>query len=502
MDNVKQFKKNSITSLTYQVVVVISGLILPRYILKYFGSDVNGLISSMTQFLSIIVFLELGVGAVIRSALYKPLAQNNQKQVDGILATANKYFTNIARVLLIYVISLIFIFPYIVSSPFDFLGTAFLIFSMSISMFSQYYFGIVNQLLLSADQKNYVSVSIQIITVILNTVVSVFLITQGFSIQIVRFTTSIIYLIRPLYLYFYVKKNYNINYDAVADKKSIPQIWNGIAQHVAAVVLNSTDMVVLTIFSTLENVSIYAIYNMVVNGVRLIITSITSGMQSFFGNLLARNQVEQLKNYFSKIEWIIHTTVVYLFGITAVLINPFVMIYTQGVNDANYYAPLFSLMITLAQAVYCLRLPYNSIVLAAGHYRQTQNSAIIEALINIVVSVITVNQFGLVGIAIGTLVAMLYKTIYLVIYLSKNIVFRPIRGFLKHTLVDTIIFSIMFIISNALNFHPTDFISWILVAFIYGVGFLLLVLILNYIFYKEFTDIYLTKFFHIFRFRK
>lgn len=364
---------------------------------------------------------------------------------------------------------------------------------MSISTFAQYYFGIVYQLLLSADQKNYITVSIQIITVVLNTVVSVLLITQGFSIQIVRLTTSIIYLLRPLFLSFYVKRNYNINYDAKPDKNSVPQMWNGIAQHIASVILNGTDMVILTIFSTLENVSIYSIYNMVVNGVKLLITSLTSGIQSFFGNLLARNEIELLNNYFSRIEWIVHTAVVYLFGMTAVLINSFVMIYTQGVNDANYYVPLFSLFITLAQAVYCLRLPYNSIVLAAGHYKETQNSAIIESLINIVISITTVNSLGLVGIAFGTLSAMIYRTIYLVVYLSKNILFRPIKGFLKHLMVDSLTFIIFLIIGNAINIQPTNFINWIFLVIIYGIIFLLLTTILNYIFYKNFTMIYLNK---------
>lgn len=76
-------------------------------------------------------------------------------------------------------------------------------------------------------------------------------------------------------------------------------------------------------------------------------------------------------------------------------------------------------MITFAQASYCLRLPYNIMVLAAGHYKQTQWSAIIEATINVVVSILFVFYFGLVGVAIGTLAAMIYRTLYLAIYLKK-----------------------------------------------------------------------------------
>ena len=48
------------------------------------------------------------------------------------------------------------------SGKFDWLYTASLILAMSISLISQYYFGIVNQTLLEADQKNYIPIILQI----------------------------------------------------------------------------------------------------------------------------------------------------------------------------------------------------------------------------------------------------------------------------------------------------------------------------------------------------
>ena len=67
----------------YQLLAVVSSLILPRYFLSYFGSETNGLVNSITQFLSYIALLDLGVGAVFQSALYKPLAQNDEKEING-----------------------------------------------------------------------------------------------------------------------------------------------------------------------------------------------------------------------------------------------------------------------------------------------------------------------------------------------------------------------------------------------------------------------------------
>ena len=70
----KKALKNIITSLIQQVTVLLCGLIVPRAIIGTFGSNVNGLTSSITQFLSYITLLEAGIGPVIKAALYKPIA--------------------------------------------------------------------------------------------------------------------------------------------------------------------------------------------------------------------------------------------------------------------------------------------------------------------------------------------------------------------------------------------------------------------------------------------
>ena len=40
---------NIISNFTLQIVSILSGFIVPKLILSYFGSEVNGLISSISQ---------------------------------------------------------------------------------------------------------------------------------------------------------------------------------------------------------------------------------------------------------------------------------------------------------------------------------------------------------------------------------------------------------------------------------------------------------------------
>ena len=63
---------NSTSSLIYQLITIVCGFVLPRFFLTHYGSEVNGLVSSITQFLGFISLAECGVGAVVQSTLYKP----------------------------------------------------------------------------------------------------------------------------------------------------------------------------------------------------------------------------------------------------------------------------------------------------------------------------------------------------------------------------------------------------------------------------------------------
>ena len=68
---------NSITSLLLQVITAIFGLILPSMMIRSFGSEANGAVASISQFLGYISLIEAGVGGVARAALYGPLAKKD-----------------------------------------------------------------------------------------------------------------------------------------------------------------------------------------------------------------------------------------------------------------------------------------------------------------------------------------------------------------------------------------------------------------------------------------
>ena len=481
----KRLLYNTVTSLMYEAATIICGFILPRFILGAFGSEVNGLTNSITQFLAIISFMELGVGSVVKSSLYKPLADNNTDEISKVIASADKFFRRIATILAVYVTLLAFVYPVFANQDFGFTYTASLIIIISIRSFAQYYFGIVNRLLITADQKGYIHYIVQTVAVIANTAVCCILIVFDWSIHVVKLATSIIYLLQPFAIYLYVRKKYNLNRKIKYEGEPIKQKWNGMAQHIAAVVLNHTDTVVLTLFATMSDVSVYSVYFLVVKGVKQLFLSMTNGIQSLIGELWAKQELDELKKTFGWVEWVIHTGTIYVFGVTMVLIVPFIQVYTDGINDANYIQPLFAILLTAAHAGHCLRLPYNIMILAGGHYKETQSNYIIAAFLNVIISVAVVSKWGLIGVAIGTLVAMLYQTVWMACYDSRNLIQWPLKYFIKQMIVDAISLGGIYITGNLFTMIKISYIAWILLAIEVAVLALVVVALINMFFYRD-----------------
>ena len=487
MNRAQKFRLSSLMALIRQLVTILCGFILPAYILQTYGSAINGLVSSITQFLAFITLLEMGIGPVIQSNLYKPLAQGDMEQVSKIIASSIKFFHRIAYIFIGYIVFLFFCYPLLVQNSFDWLFSASLILIISLGTLTQYYFGISFSFLLSADQRNYVPLAIQTAVIALNTLSGVILMKAGASIHVVQLAMAFIFMLRPLVLTLYVKKRYVIDEKITYDVEPIKQKWNGFAQHFAAVVTANADVVILTTFSTLENVSIYAIYALAVNGMTSVVVSFTTGLSSMWGNMLARDQLDTLKKSFAQAEFVTHFAVTWAFATTAALIVPFVMVYTRNISDADYYAPLFAQIFTAAYGIRCLRIPYLCITHAAGHYKETQNGAFIQMILNLVLSLALVKHFGLAGVAIGTFAAMAYHTFYFAHYLEKTLLNRDIKIFLKYLAVDTLTAALIYFALQNVQLSDVTYQAWFILAVKASVIALGISVLVNLIFFRKYV---------------
>lgn len=483
--------KNIILAIISQVITLICGFVIPKLIIENFGSSVNGLTSSIAQFLGYISLLESGIGPVIMSALYKPIAKKDNKEIANIIKSSQKFFRTIAYIFLIYLIILCIIYPTLINNEFDSWFTISLILIIAISTFAEYFLGMTYKLFLNANQKGYIVSNIQIVTTILNAIFVVALVKIGCNIQIVKLASVSMLALRPVLQYAYIKKKYNINLKGADSNYKLKQKWDGLAQHIAAVVHSNTDIAVLTILSNLKEVSVYSVYLLVVNGIKNLILSLRNGTDALFGDIMAKEEKKLLNKGFRIYELFYFTIITIIFTCTLVLIIPFVSVYTKGISDINYIRPLFGCLIVLAEFMDCIRIPYLTLIYSAGKFKETRNGAWVEAGLNIGISIILVIKYGIVGVAIGTLVAMTIRTVEFIIFTSRNILNRKLMESIKRIIIITVQVLLIYIIKILIldKFVISAYLDWIILAIITATITTLLVVTTNIIIYKnDFKD--------------
>ena len=461
---------NMSTGLLLQLCTVISGFILPRLILSYFGSDVNGLVTSLNQFLAYISLVEGGISGVIMANLYKPLVQQDDAKISAVMASANRFYKRVGFVFIIYALILAVVYPLIFNTGFSFLYVASLTLILSITKVIQYMFSLTMKTLLRADKKNYIVSLSQVVIVILNLILAYLSLKLYPDIHVLKLISCSLFVIQPILYSRYVRRHYAIDWKAKPDDKLIRERWNGFAINVAAFIHNSTDVTLLTIFTSLKTVSVYSVYALVSSGLKELVNACLTGIDNAVGHAYAKENWKELHQKLDLYEYIVFLLVTLLFTVGCLLITPFITIYTKGVTDADYYQPVFGYLLLLAEAIHLVKVPHLNLAYVANKFREITRPAFIESFLNIAVSIVLVQFMGLTGVAIGTVVGMSYRSAFHVYYTSKIIPDRPQRIFYtKLCIFAATALAAYFLCSTLIPFTSYTIGNWVLHGILYGI---------------------------------
>lgn len=170
-----------------------------------------------------------------------------------------------------------------------------------------------------------------------------------------------------------------------------------------------------------------------------------------------------------------------------ILLIPFMKIYTMGIHDANYIRPVTAILFVLLTIGKGIRTPSMTMILAVGHYKQTKIPAVIEAVINIVVSLLLVRPLGINGLLIGTVCSHIYRTTDVILYNDRAIVTNTKKTSGKRILRNSLISIILIYVGNIAN-HKLMILSWagwIMYAVLSGFVSLVVIVTVNAIAEKD-----------------
>ena len=174
---------NSFTAAVYQVVLLAVGLITPRIMLQIYGSEVNGLVSSITQFISYFYLVSAGLSGAAIYALYKPLADKDYRAVNAVVAAAKRFYMRAGWLFVLLTVVLAVAYPfYIKTDVLEPLFIGLLVLVLGVSGTLDFFTLSKYNVLLTADQKNFVISIASTVALAVNTVMLVLLARGGVGI--------------------------------------------------------------------------------------------------------------------------------------------------------------------------------------------------------------------------------------------------------------------------------------------------------------------------------
>lgn len=419
--------RNSIRNLWWgilgNVITTFVAILIPRLFIVNYGSEVNGLLSSIRQIYVYLALLEAGVGDASVIALYGPIGRKDHQATNEILAATHYYYRKIGIIYAACVVALSFVYPLLLDTTIPYHVCCLVILLQGSGSVISYLFQGKYNMLLRVDNRNYVTTNLGTVTTVLTDVCRVVLLMMGKSIVAVQATYLVFNLIKMLYIAWYIKRNYpwidlrvKPNFQAISQKSAV------LVHQVSSLVFSHTDVLLLTFVCGLKTVSIYSMYATIYGMVGNLISIVSGSVQSALGQIY-NNDRKRFVELQDAYETYFLALVFGLLAVASIFMLPFMALYTKGA-DINYIDWKLPVLFTTYQLLNYGRTPSHNPIGFAGKFKETQWRAWLETGINLVVSFACVFRFGIYGVLIGTIAALLYRANDIIIFANKVVLNR------------------------------------------------------------------------------
>lgn len=414
MENVNRTKKvlaNAKISLIFFVILLFLSFVSRSVFINNLGTEVLGLNTLVTNLIGFLNLAELGVVSAIATSLYKPIAENNKKEIIEVITIQGWLYRNIAYLIIGMALILMCFFPIIfkkIQLPLWYVYSIFcvLLISSLLTYFINY-----KQVLLIAEMKEY-----KIILCIKTTQIAKILLQIFF---VMNFSNGFFYWLMLELVYgivssFFLKRIIDKEYPwldiNIKKGKFLKNKHKNIIKHtkqlffhkIAGFVLLQTTPMLIYAYVSLTMVTVYDNYMMIILGIASLVTAVFSSFQPAIGNLVANDNKNIILNFFEEYfvlrYWIASILCVVLFFqghnfVTLWVGEKFVL-----TGNAFIWLNVY-LFLVLTRVI-------DPFVYAFGLYGDIY-APIVEAIINLGLSMILGYYFGLSGIIAGVVISLI-----------------------------------------------------------------------------------------------
>ena len=481
-------------SIFYKVVTIAVGLILPKLFITNYGSTVNGLQASVTQIFSYIALLEAGIGASALQSMFAPAARKDREQENAFISAVSRYYNKIGLIYFAILVAVSGIYAAIV--PVEgipwYQVILYILVSGALTGINFFYLGKL-KLIIGAEGDEFLVSILSTLIYVVSSAAKIVLISLRVNIIFVQLGFLAVNLLFTFIYYLIARKKYpwlsfrqKPDYSCVAQKNSV------LVHKVAGLIFQNVDVLLLTFLCDLKTVSIYTIYKLVVNMVNSIVATFGDSLNFIFGQRFNTEEDPDKPQYRKLIDTfnVYYSAVAFgLYTVMFLLLIPFVRLYTANMDIEYVYAFLPWLYISI-EILTVGREAMMRTIDVAGHFKKTQWRAVAETGINVVVSIVAIlvmkhffgNIGGLYGALMGTIAAMLYRTIDINIYANTKILHRKAWKPFWCMLSNAVSFLLIYLVSRLVPMEMGSYLQFLLYAVLISVVVLPLFLLLQSLF--------------------
>ncbi len=393
---------NFITEVIPLILVSLIGLYKSKVLINELATDYVGLYQLFSQVLGYVTIFEFGMTSALLYRLFEPVAKKNQEKINILFYTGKKIFSIIAVIMFVCGIIISFFIPILIKdNPFS-MGYISITFLMYITINIIYYLIISYKLLLDVEQKKHITNIIFGFTNIIKSILEILAIVlfkDLFALLAVGIITNSI---SALVVILTCKKyNPDLQKTTKKDYTMLGDIKNLFVHKIAYLVNNNIDLIIVTKFLGLASVVIYSTYNFIANFLKKLTSRIYVSIVPSLGNLLVEDK-DKARNVFYEMNELMNFLAMLISLSLFMVINPFIDIWYAGkVYTSILYALGFSMILFITIEVQT----FSAFIDAGGCFKETKKSAIMEAAINLILSLILHKYFGIFGILIATFIS-------------------------------------------------------------------------------------------------
>lgn len=434
MGRVQSAVRNIVFGQIGNLITQLLGFILRTVFIAHLGDTLNGINALYTSILSVLSMAELGVGTALNYSLYKPVAGRDIEKIKSYMQLYKKAYRIIGIVIAALGLAISPFLPYLVKQP-EGVGVRDLTLYYFIFLFNTVstYFVAYKYSLVNAEQKNYIQTNIITVTKMITVTLQIIVILTTGNFYAYLLTAAAVELLQKIFVSFYLNRKYPYLREKNVEKLSKEETGEIITKtkalmfhKVGDVARLQTDSMIISGFINVTLSGFVDNYNMVLNSVANVVNIIFNSVLSSFGNLIATESRQKQYQLFK----VYRFAACWIYGFSAIgfslLLTPLIYLW---LGEEKVLA--FTVVICILIDYYFKgdRIVLSNFKTAAGVFEQDKYLALIQGVVNLVISIVLVQRIGLVGVYVGTIVSGLIANITKPVIIYKVILDKPVKGY-------------------------------------------------------------------------